>query len=99
MNSSVKFLSPMTIGGLPLPGWAPPPEDEEPEPEDPPDPPLAEEDDDELPQAANATPAIRTAPPRSARLRIECIFSPSEVANCKRMWLERSAPRRLTRPR
>jgi hypothetical protein len=65
-----------------LPGSAPPLEEAEPELEDAPAPPLDEEDDDELPQAANATTAIRTVPLKSARLRTDCIYSPSEVANC-----------------
>ncbi|MFZ1996704.1 MAG: hypothetical protein WAU75_21500 [Solirubrobacteraceae bacterium] len=81
----------MTIGGLPLPGSAPPLEEAEPELllEVAPAPPLDDEDDaddddddDELPQAAKATTAIRTAPLKSARLRTDCIYSPSEVANC-----------------
>src|SRR2546423_1462904 len=59
MNSSVKFLSPSVIAGLPLPGWPAGAALVEAELEVPEDPP---------PQAATVTKAARTSPLQSARL-------------------------------
>jgi hypothetical protein len=74
--SSVKFLSPIVTGGLPLPGCAPPDElellelelellDEE----DPPD----DDDDLELPQAASTATVARTPAVASARVKNNCL--------------------------
>src|SRR5438067_9483620 len=65
VNSSVKFLSPMVIGGFPLPGFEPEPED--PEVEDP------EVEDEELPHAASKATTTTTATVESARRKLDCI--------------------------
>src|SRR2546423_1205062 len=74
MNSSVKFLSPIVIGGLPLPGCPPAAAEDEPDP-DPADE-LDEDEDEELPQAANAATAKTTPTPVHARFKTDCISSP-----------------------
>src|SRR5581483_1759852 len=76
MNSSVKFLSPRTIGGLPLPGWEDPLDPElalELEPELALEPPDALVEDDELPQAASTTTARRAITAASAGLATDRI--------------------------
>jgi hypothetical protein len=67
MYSSVKFLSPRVIGGLPLPGLAALPDELELLDDDEELPPELE-DDEELPQAANTTTATRTPTIPSAPL-------------------------------
>ena len=79
MYSSVKFLSPMVIGGFPLPGWDPEAEPElELEAEDPPD--ALEDDELELPQAASAAMASKLPTITSTRLIMDLAF-PSDVVS------------------
>jgi hypothetical protein len=69
----VKFLSPIVIGGLPLPGCEPPPPEELELVLDPELPPDAELDEElELPHAAS-TPTAHSVP-RAASARLICNF-------------------------
>ncbi|MGB9184434.1 MAG: hypothetical protein WCB67_10235 [Solirubrobacteraceae bacterium] len=67
----MKFLSPIVIGGLPLPGSAAPPEALELELDPPADEDDEDEDEDEeLPQAANAAIVKTTPAPDNTRFNI-----------------------------
>src|SRR5947209_20117821 len=77
MYSSVKFLSPIVTGGLPLPGWDPE-VDAELELEAPPD--ELEDDELELPQAASAAMASKLPTITSTRLSMDVAF-PSDVVS------------------
>ena len=76
MYSSVKFLSPIVIGGLPLPGCEP--ELAAPQLEAEPPPAAVEDEELELPHAARAAIANKLPTITSARLSMDDAF-PSDI--------------------